>query len=73
MKHGTPISKIVKVWEDGTISFKFPKLIELYHALYGADVPSPEGLHNAKVDVDVCLKCYVKMMEMAATQPNLTE
>jgi DNA polymerase III subunit epsilon len=63
MKHGTDICKLVKVWKDGTISFKFPKLIELYHVLYGDDVPSPEGLHNAKVDVDVCLKCYVKMKE----------
>ena len=61
MKQGTVICKLVKVWNDGTISFKYPKLIELYHELYGADVPSPEGLHNAKVDVDVCLKCYVKM------------
>jgi len=65
MKHGTPICKIVKVWKDGTLSFKFPKLIELYHTLYGTDVPSPEGLHNAKVDVDVCLKCYLKMTDTA--------
>jgi DNA polymerase-3 subunit epsilon len=64
MKQGTPICKIQKVWNDGSISLKYPRLIELYHALYGADVPSPEGLHNAKVDVDVCLKCYVKMMEI---------
>jgi hypothetical protein len=54
----------VKTWEDGRTSLKYPKLIELYHVLYGTDVPSPEGLHNAKVDVDVCLKCYVKMMEI---------
>ena len=72
MKHGTPISKILKVWEDGTISFKFPKLIELYHALYGSDVPSPEGLHNAKVDVDVCLKCYVKMTATATATATAT-
>lgn len=63
MKNGTPICKFVKTWEDGRTSLKFPKLIELYHFLYGSDVPSPVGLHNAKVDVDVCLKCYVKMME----------
>ena len=63
MKQGTPICKLVKVWEDGTISFKYPKLVELYYALFGADAPAPEGLHNAKVDVDLCLKCYVKMTE----------
>jgi DNA polymerase III epsilon subunit-like protein len=66
MKQGTPICKLVKVWKDGTISFKYPKLIELYHALFGEDTPSPIGLHNAKVDVDVCLKCYVRMTEMSA-------
>ncbi len=70
MKEGTMICKLVNVWKDGTISFKFPKLIELYHALYGADVPSPEGLHNAKVDVDICLKCYVKMTETTPTTAN---
>ena len=69
MKNGTPICKFVKTWEDGRTSLKFPKLIELYHFLYGSDIPSPVGLHNAKVDVDVCLKCYVKMREME-TQTN---
>jgi len=61
MKQGTPICKLVKVWDDGTTSFKYPKLVELYYALFGADAPAPEGLHNAKVDVELCLKCYVKM------------
>jgi DNA polymerase-3 subunit epsilon len=63
MKEGTPICKLVKVWKDGTISFKYPKLVELYYALFGADAPAPEGLHNAKVDVELCLKCYVKMTD----------
>jgi outer membrane cobalamin receptor len=63
MKKGTSICKLVKTWDDGSTSFKFPKLVELYYALFGADAPAPEGLHNAKVDVDVCLKCYVKMIE----------
>ena len=61
MKKGTPICNLVKTWNDGRTSLKFPKLVELYHGLFGADAPAPEGLHNAKVDVDVCLKCYVKM------------
>jgi DNA polymerase-3 subunit epsilon len=63
MKHGTPICKLTKTWDDGRTSLKFPKLIELYHRLFGTDIPSPVGLHNAKVDVDICLKCYVKMTE----------
>jgi DNA polymerase-3 subunit epsilon len=61
MKKGTPICKLSKVWSDGSTSFKYPKLVELYYALFGADAPAPEGLHNSKVDVDLCLKCYVKM------------
>jgi DNA polymerase-3 subunit epsilon len=65
MKQGTPICKLVKVWDDGTTSFKYPKLVELYYALFGADAPAPEGLHNAKVDVELCLKCYVKMTATA--------
>ena len=64
MKHGTTICKLVKTWDDGRTSAKFPKLIELYHGLFGTDIPSPIGLHNAKVDVDVCLKCYVKMTQV---------
>ena len=72
MKQGTPICKLVKVWDDGTISFKYPKLVELYYALFGADAPAPEGLHNAKVDVDLCLKCYVKMTEAAAAAAAAT-
>lgn len=63
MMQGIAICKLVKTWNDGRTSMKYPKLIELYHALFGQDIPSPIGLHNAKVDVDVCLKCYVKMTE----------
>ena len=65
MKQGTPICKLVKVWDDGRTSFKYPKLVELYYALFGADAPEPLGLHNAKVDVELCLKCYVRMTEAA--------
>lgn len=64
MKEGTIICKLVKIWKNGQVMFKYPKLIELYHSLFGNDVPSPVGLHNAKVDVDVCMKCYIRMMEL---------
>jgi DNA polymerase-3 subunit epsilon len=63
MKKGTPICKILKIWDDGSTSFKYPKLVELYYVLFGSDAPPPEGLHNSKVDVDLCLKCYLKMIE----------
>ena len=67
MKQGTPICKLIKVWDDGSSSLKYPKLVELYYALFGAGAPAPEGLHNAKVDVDICLRCYVKMTTPTAT------
>jgi DNA polymerase-3 subunit epsilon len=72
MMQGIAICKLVKTWNDGRTSMKYPKLIELYHALFGQDIPSPIGLHNAKVDVDVCLKCYVKMTELAETRIDTT-
>jgi len=38
---------------------KWPKLFELYeHLFHGEKV---EGLHNSRVDVETCLKCYLKM------------
>lgn len=67
MKNGTSICKLERTWGNGKTTWKYPKLIELYHALFGQDVPSPIGLHNAKVDVDVCMKCYIKMMDMPVT------
>ena len=39
-------------------SLKWPKLVELYQALFGE---TPENLHNSMVDVLACLKCYLKM------------
>ena len=38
---------------------KFPKLSELHQKLFGGDMPA--NLHNSMVDVDVCLRCYLKM------------
>jgi DNA polymerase III epsilon subunit-like protein len=38
---------------------KFPKLSELHQKLFGGDIP--ENLHNSMVDVEVCLRCYLKM------------
>jgi len=37
---------------------KWPKLSELYFALFGE---TPDGLHNSMMDVLVCLRCYLKM------------
>jgi len=64
MKEGTKMCQIKKMWDDGTVSLKYPKLVELYRYLFGDDAPEPQGLHNAKIDVDVCLKCYIKMKDL---------
>jgi len=37
---------------------KWPKLVELYFALFDEN---PDGLHNSMMDVLVCLRCYLKM------------
>ena len=63
MKEGTKMCQMKKMWDDGRVSLKYPKLIELHRHLFGSQEPDPIGLHNSKVDVDVCLKCYIKMKE----------
>jgi hypothetical protein len=64
MKHG---SYICNIWTEpiiieGTIkrkaSRKWPKLSELYEALFKE---TPQNLHNSMEDVKACLKCYLKM------------
>jgi DNA polymerase III epsilon subunit-like protein len=42
------------------ISYKFPKLIELYTHLFGIE-EKPANLHNAMVDVLICARAYIKM------------
>ena len=43
--------------------YKWPKLSELHAHLFGF---VPEGLHDSLVDVEVCLKCYLKLQEMVS-------
>ena len=61
MKHGTNLFGIVS---GGGVNgrpprLKWPKLSELYGSLFNGEVV--DGLHNAMVDVNACLKCYLKM------------
>ena len=61
MLHGTDICKLPKFRKlsgDCMNSYKFPKLSELHIKLFGE---CPDGLHNALVDVTVCLRCYIAM------------
>jgi len=43
--------------------YKWPKLSELHHHFFGF---VPDGLHDSLVDVEVCLKCYLKLQETAS-------
>jgi len=41
-------------------TYKWPKLAELHHHLFGN---IPENLHDANVDVETCLKCYLELIK----------
>jgi DNA polymerase III epsilon subunit-like protein len=51
--------KMCRKNKDGSIWRKPPKLVELHEFLFGS---KPDGLHDAKVDTYVCMKCYLKIM-----------
>jgi DNA polymerase III epsilon subunit-like protein len=65
MKAGKDVCNIVvpgheKVDANGLVYItrpykKYPKLAELYRALFGEE---PENLHNSLVDTYICLKCF---------------
>jgi DNA polymerase III epsilon subunit-like protein len=62
MQEGTIVCNILK--ESTKIGpkrmyRKFPTLSELSQTLFGS---IPEGLHNAIVDVELCLKCYLALV-----------
>ena len=57
----------------GNTYFKFPTLAELHYHLFQI---WPEGMHNAKADVLICLRCYVKLnhrTDIAALFPDMFE
>jgi DNA polymerase III epsilon subunit-like protein len=64
MKNGINLCRIPKTVTYGTDEFKYPRLIELYTFLYGDSAVIPDNLHNSKVDVDICLQCFVRMQEL---------
>lgn len=61
MRKGTIITNIIvpSKYPGKPPSLKWPKLNELYAKLF--DGETVDGLHNAIVDVLVCLRCYMKM------------
>jgi DNA polymerase III epsilon subunit-like protein len=50
--------EVCAVREENKVIKKWPKLIELYKKLFDE---VPDGLHNSMVDVNACLRCYLKM------------
>lgn len=59
MKNGIDICKLESTTLSGKKYFKFPKLSELYYHYFKV---IPEGLHNSKKDILVCLRCYCMMI-----------
>ena len=59
MKNGKKICKIEQVNSYGEIYFKYPKLIELHKTLFNSE---PNSLHNAFVDILVCMRCFYKLI-----------
>jgi len=55
MKNGI---EICAVEVDKKIVKKWPKLSELHQKLFDE---VPDGLHNSMVDVNACLRCYLRM------------
>ena len=58
MKKGTDLCKIVKTNLNGETYFKYPTLTELHLKLFGIN---PIGMHDALIDVLICLRCYMKI------------
>jgi DNA polymerase III epsilon subunit-like protein len=59
MRKSINLCNILVANDRGETRRKFPKLVELHKHLFGGD--APENLHNAMVDVEACLRCYLKM------------
>ena len=61
MLNGTSICRIEMAWSGNpnVKTYKYPKLIELHETLFPGE--AVENAHNSKADVDMCLRCYVKM------------
>jgi len=61
MRKGTPIANILveSKFPGKPPSLKWPRLNELYAKIFNGE--TVDGLHNAIVDVLVCLRCYMKM------------
>tara|TARA_Y100001970_G_scaffold248887_2_gene318882 strand:+ start:2050 stop:2682 length:633 start_codon:yes stop_codon:yes gene_type:complete len=72
MKNSVDICKIERKGENDEMYYKFPTLNELHNKLFNKELNKIK-LHNALVDVIVCLKCYVMMEEKENIQEKNRE
>ena len=57
MRNSTDLCRIEVITDKGEKYFKFPTLTQLHTHVFPAGT-LPQNLHNALIDVLVCLKCY---------------
>ena len=62
MKEGTRLCNIKAIGKDGEEYTKYPTLSQLHQQLFGS-LPNQNAIHNSLVDVRLCLKCGMEMME----------
>jgi len=60
MKKGADLCQMLVTNSSGETYFKYPKLTDLHQKLF---TNKPEGIHNALIDVLICCRCYMKMVE----------
>ena len=58
MKESTELCRMERTKKNGELYWKSPRLSELHERLFGT---VPEGLHDALVDVQACLRCFIKL------------
>jgi DNA polymerase III epsilon subunit-like protein len=59
MKNSVELCKIETKNSKGETYYKYPKLEELHYYLFSHNM---KNLHDASIDILVCLRCYVKMI-----------
>ena len=67
MKSGTELCKIERANSRGPY-YKYPTLAELHTHLFGY---VPQNLHDARIDVLCCLRCFLKMSNVYDVPENV--
>lgn len=61
MKNTTDLCQIEAISKkNGEKYFKFPRLSELHEQMFGDE---PQNTHNSFVDILICLRCYVMLVD----------